>query len=124
MLVATIALQISNSSTEYASTPTAENAQSKTADDMSSHHGKQPAADSSVFDSLLGKEAPDFIPPSYKGETITLKLLLGKNVILFFNEGEMCYPSCWNQIAALNKDKPLSNNSTVSLSITVDSASV
>ena len=48
-----------------------------------------------------------------------LSSLRGKNVILFFNEGVMCYPSCWNQITALNNDKTLNNTNTVSLSINV-----
>lgn len=72
-------------------------------------------------DNLVGKPAPDFTLPSNNDDSVTLSKLKGKNVILFFNEGIMCYPSCWNQIAAFAKDTELKNKNTVVLSIVLDS---
>lgn len=90
------------------------------ADPMADHRGGQTQTDSTVFDSLVGKAAPDFTLESYDGKTVTLSSLKGKNVILFFNEGLMCYPACWNQIAAFGSDKDFGNKNTVILNITVD----
>lgn len=74
----------------------------------------------SSLNSLLGKPAPDFTLESYDGKKITLSSLKGKNVILFFSEGLMCYPACWNQIAAFGKDNELASKNTVVLTILND----
>ncbi len=73
-----------------------------------------------AFDEMVGKPAPDFELPSYDGETYRLSELKGKNVVLFFNEGLMCYPSCWNQIAAFGNDPRFNNEDTVALNIVPD----
>lgn len=86
------------------------------------HHQPKPA-DSAVFDSLLGKEAPDFTLDKYAGGKISLKDYRGKNVLLFFNEGLMCYPACWNQIVAFGKDKRFADKNTIVLNVNVDSKS-
>ncbi|MBI2314491.1 redoxin domain-containing protein [Candidatus Daviesbacteria bacterium] len=86
---------------------------------MADHHGGGVSVDAAVFNGLIGKPAPDFTLESYNGKKITLSGLKGKNVILFFNEGLMCYPACWNQIAAFGKDTELQNKAVV-LNITVD----
>ncbi len=88
-------------------------------DSMASHHGGGARADSTVFNNLTGRPAPDFSLESYDGKTITLSRLRGSNVILFFNEGLMCYPACWNQIAAFGKDTDLSKKAVI-LNITAD----
>ena len=88
-------------------------------DSMASHHGGAKPADAAVFNSLLGKPAPDFTLESYGGKKITLSSLKGKNVILFFNEGLMCYPACWNQIVAFGKDTELGKKAVI-LNITAD----
>jgi len=93
---------------------------SSTSDSMADHHKPKPV-DSAVFDSFLGKQAPDFTLPSYDGKQVSLKDYRGKNVVLFFNEGLMCYPACWNQIVAFGQDKDFSAINTVILNITVDS---
>ncbi|MBI4990776.1 redoxin domain-containing protein [Candidatus Gottesmanbacteria bacterium] len=88
-------------------------------DSMDDHHKPKPS-NSSVFDGLTGKQAPDFTLESYDGKKYTLKSLKGKNVILFFNEGLMCYPACWNQIAAFGSDTQFNQKNTVVLNINVD----
>ena len=75
----------------------------------------------SVLTAMVGKPAPDFTLQSLSGQTFSLRGLRGKKVVLFFNEGIMCYPACWNQMAALGTDKALNNGQVVSASIVVDS---
>src|SRR3972149_7905785 len=104
-----------SSSNQYGPSP-----QAPVVDTMANHHTPR-SADSNVFDSLMGKQAPDFTLESYDGKKYTLRRLKSKNVILFFNEGLMCYPSCWNQIAAFGSDSEFSKKNTVVFNITVDS---
>lgn len=88
-------------------------------DSMANHHSAPKPADSTIFNSLLNKPAPDFSLESYDGKTYKLSDLKGKNVLLFFNEGLMCYPACWNQIAAFGSDKELGRKA-IALNITTD----
>lgn len=78
------------------------------------------SASPTILDSLLGKPAPDFTLEGYDGKKITLSSLRGKNVVLFFSEGLMCYPACWNQIAAFGKDSKFTDKNTVVLTIVND----
>ncbi|MBI3027365.1 redoxin domain-containing protein [Candidatus Woesearchaeota archaeon] len=89
--------------------------------DMSSHH--KPAIDKSsrFYESAVGKNAPEFELQDINGNIVKLSDYKGKNIVLFFNEGAMCYPSCWNQVAAFAKDERFNNEGTVALSIVVDS---
>ena len=72
---------------------------------------------------VIGEKAPDFSLPDINGKMVKLSDLKGKNVILFFNEGQMCYPACWNQIEALGSDSRFDATNTVSYSIVVDTPS-
>jgi len=72
------------------------------------------------LDSLVGKTAPDFTLENYNGEKVTLSKLKGKNVVLFFSEGLMCYPACWDQIAAFGKDNEFASKDTIALTILND----
>lgn len=83
------------------------------------HGGVQPT-DSTLFDSLVGKKAPDFNLISYDGKSYSLESLKGKNVVLFFSEGLMCYPACWNQIAAFGTDSRFNSGNTIALTIVND----
>lgn len=89
------------------------------ADPMADHHKPQPA-DTGVFSALLNQPAPDFSLSSFDGKNIRLSSLLGKNVLLFFNEGLMCYPACWDQITAFGQDNQFTAANTIVLNITVD----
>ncbi len=73
------------------------------------------------FDDAIGKEAPDFILIKQDNTTFKLSNYKGKNVILFFNEGAMCYPACWQQITALGQDSRLNTEEIIPVSIVVDS---
>lgn len=74
------------------------------------------------FAALIGKPAPDFTLQGLDGKTYSLSQWHGKKVVLFFNEGIMCYPACWNQMAALGTDQSLNSGQVVTASIVPDSA--
>ena len=74
------------------------------------------------LDAMVGKLAPEFSLSSYDGKQFILSQQRGKKVILFFNEGIMCYPACWNQMAALGSDPKLNSDQVVSVSIVNDQA--
>lgn len=93
-----------------------------TADDMASHHASPAPADNSKFQSLLDKPAPKFKLQSFDGKEINLESLRGKKVVLFFSEGAMCYPGCWDQIDAFVDDaKKFTEKNTEVYTVIVDS---
>ncbi len=108
-----------NSKTQPAKVGNDSKPQAPQVDSMDDHHKPQPS-NSAAFDDLMGRQAPDFTLEDYGGKKITLSTFKGKNVLLFFNEGLMCYPACWNQIAAFGSDSEFSQKNTVVLNITVD----
>ncbi|KKU53936.1 MAG: hypothetical protein UX77_C0035G0006 [Parcubacteria group bacterium GW2011_GWA1_47_11] len=71
---------------------------------------------------LIGKPVAEFSLKDRNGVVYTPESLKGKNVVLFFNEGLMCYPACWNQIVALATDGRLQTADTVALSVVTDPA--
>ncbi len=97
--------------------------------DMSSHHGgsAQTANDNTntemnkiSFSSAIGQTAPDFTLTRKDGSKFTLSEYKDKTVVLFFNEGAMCYPACWDQIASLTADSRFNTGEVVTASIVVD----
>ena len=72
------------------------------------------------FVEAVGQKAPDFELESIDGITIRLSDYLGKNVVLFFNEGSMCYPACWSQMAELGNDSRFDTASITAFSIVTD----
>ncbi|MBI4092615.1 MAG: redoxin domain-containing protein [Candidatus Kerfeldbacteria bacterium] len=84
------------------------------------HHGGTSSGPISDLNTLIGKPAPDFTLSDHGGQSYALKDLRGKTVVLFFNEGLMCYPACWNQIAALGDDQRFSGDDVIALSIVTD----
>ncbi|MBI5306463.1 redoxin domain-containing protein [Candidatus Wolfebacteria bacterium] len=76
------------------------------------------------FKKAIGEKAPDFWLESIDGKIIKLSDYFGKkNIVLFFNEGAMCYPACWNQIAELGNDSRFDIENTEVFSIVTDSKS-
>lgn len=93
----------------------------KEGNDMAAMHAPPAPADNTRFKSLIGSSAPEFSLKSFDGKTIDLAGLKGKNVVLFFSEGAMCYPSCWDQINEFTKDaKKFADKNTVVLTVVVD----
>ncbi|MBI2050968.1 MAG: redoxin domain-containing protein [Parcubacteria group bacterium] len=90
-------------------------------DSMADHHPQSSPEAAGPLNDLVGKPAPDFSLLDGAGRKYDKENLKGKNVVLFFNEGLMCYPACWNQIVELNKDPRLNTADTVALSVVVDS---
>ena len=72
------------------------------------------------FESLTGSLAPDFTLEDFEGKNVSLSSQKGKNVLLFFTEGVMCYPACWNQIAEFGKDNGLQSDDLAIFVITVE----
>ncbi|MBI3984335.1 MAG: redoxin domain-containing protein [Candidatus Levybacteria bacterium] len=101
------------------SSKTPQNIEVSNQDDMSGHH-ESAAPDENAFNSLLGKVAPNFNLKSYDDKEIELEKLRGKKVVIFFTEGLMCYPACWNQMAAFGQDSAFNNKDVVTLNIAVD----
>ncbi len=87
------------------------------------HHQQSQQANGGKFNSLMSTYAPDFTLEDYGGKKISLSAQNGKNVLLFFTEGAMCYPACWNQIAEFGHDNDLKKDSLTVLVITVESKS-
>lgn len=90
-------------------------------DDMGGmmHSLSQPSkfVDLQVF---VGKPASDFSLEDLQGNPVKLSDYKGKNVVLFFNEGAMCYPACWDQMAALAGDERFNNDQVATFSVVVD----
>ena len=86
-------------------------------------HGNPLSTDISAtsLNELVGKPAPDFVLADGNGKVYSLSELRGWNVVMFFNEGLMCYPSCWDQIVTFVRDDRLNQEDTIVLSVVVDS---
>lgn len=88
---------------------------------MGQNSGGQAASNRDFFSSAIGKTAPDFSLQGLDGNIVKLSDYRGKNVVLFFNEGQMCYPACWDQIREFGIDPRFNSSDTVAFSITGDS---
>ncbi len=82
--------------------------------------GMHGAAVGNFQGSAIGNPAPDFSLADMQGKTVTLSAMKGKTVVLFFNEGSMCYPSCWNQVKEFALDARFNNEKVETFSIVVD----
>jgi len=120
-LIAAVMISQGNQSQNNGSSGTGANTKSSSSGDMASHHSGTPQnRNTADLNSLIGKTVPSFSLSDNNGKVYSSDKLKGKNIVLFFNEGLMCYPACWNQIAALSKDERLKNSDTVALSVVVD----
>ncbi|MBI5230509.1 MAG: redoxin domain-containing protein [Candidatus Magasanikbacteria bacterium] len=121
IVVAAIWFLSSAAEKENKNTATAKTQESQ--DGIAGHHsGNGGKASTAGIDALVGKSVPDFAFVDKDGKTYSKESLKGKKIVLFFNEGLMCYPACWEQIVQLASDNRLNNADTVVLSIVVDSA--
>ena len=90
---------------------------------MDNHHGGGTSVtNSDVLNSLVGKPIPDIQLSDKDGKIYTAADFKGKNTVLFFNEGLMCYPACWNQIAAFGSDTRFNSDQIQAISVVVDSS--
>jgi len=86
------------------------------------HGGSAMATNSDLLNSLIGKPMPEIELSDKDGKVYTVADLKGKNIVLFFNEGLMCYPACWNQIASFGSDERFNSDQIQAISIVVDSS--
>jgi peroxiredoxin len=86
------------------------------------HHsgGTTVSVSSEELNSLVGKPLPDIQLADKDGKIITSESLKGKATVLFFNEGLMCYPACWNQIAMFGSDPRFDTGEVQAFSVLVD----
>ncbi len=85
------------------------------------HAGTANVSPAASLNNLLNKQTPSFSFTDKNGTVYSSENMRGKNVILFFSEGLMCYPACWNQIVALAKDDRFRTANTAVLTVVVDS---
>jgi hypothetical protein len=104
----------------FKSSPQNSNSQANT--DMHGHSGTG-TTDSSVLNALIDKPMPDIKLADKDGKTYTGDSFKGKNTVLFFSEGLMCYPACWNQIASFGADQRFNTDQVQAVSVVVDSPS-
>ncbi len=92
--------------------------------DMASHHSGNTAAavNSEQLNSLIGKPLPGIQLLDKDGNAVTAESLKGKATVLFFNEGLMCYPACWNQVAMFGSDPRFNTEGVQAYSVLVDSS--
>ncbi|MEK7566458.1 MAG: redoxin domain-containing protein [Patescibacteria group bacterium] len=75
------------------------------------------------LDGLVGKPVLGFSLTDREGKIYSSENLKGKNYVLFFNEGLMCYPACWSQMAEFGKDERFNKEDLLAFSVVVDSKS-
>jgi peroxiredoxin len=75
------------------------------------------------LDSLVGKPLPAIELTDKDGNVVTNESFKGKITVLFFNEGLMCYPACWNQMAMFGSDSRFNTDQIQAMSVLVDPSS-
>ena len=87
------------------------------------HGGSAVAVNSAQLDSLVGKPMPAIELTDKDGKAFSPANAKGKYTVLFFNEGLMCYPACWNQISAFGSDPRFNGDQIQAISVVTDPAS-
>ena len=77
---------------------------------------------SGQLNSLIGNPMPAIQLADKDGKTFTLPDFKGKYTVLFFSEGLMCYPACWNQIASFGDDLRFNSDQVQAISVVTDTA--
>ncbi len=85
-------------------------------------HGSPGAPNTEQLNSLIGKPMPSIQLTDKDGKTYTPADFKGKYTVLFFNEGLMCYPACWNQMASFGSDQRFNSGQIQAISVVTDSA--
>ncbi len=85
-------------------------------------HGSPGAPNTAQLNALVDKALPDIQLTDKDGKTFTNADLKGKYTVLFFNEGLMCYPACWNQMASFGSDQRFNSDQIQAISVVTDSA--
>jgi peroxiredoxin len=80
------------------------------------------APNTAQLDALVGKPLPSLQIADKDGKAYNLADFKGKYTVLFFNEGLMCYPACWNQVAAFGQDSRFNTDQVQAISVVADSA--
>lgn len=93
-----------------------------TQEEHNEHHPAPTGNQLADISGLVGKPVPTFSLQDRNGNTYSQDSLKGKNTVIFFNEGLMCYPSCWNQMVSLANDSRFQTADTQVLAVVVDSA--
>lgn len=70
---------------------------------------------------LVGEPLADVRLKDKDGNVYDFASLKGKNVVLFFNEGLMCYPACWNQMTSFGTDARFNGDDAKAISIIANS---
>lgn len=73
---------------------------------------------------LVGKPLPEIDLRDRDGNAFPMQRLRGRTTVLFFSEGLMCYPVCWDQIAAFVTDPKFGGKDIVAISVVTDSPRV
>lgn len=89
---------------------------------MDSMHGSSGAPNTAQLNTLVDKPLPDIQLTDKDGKAYTLADFKGKYTVLFFNEGLMCYPACWNQMASFGSDQRFNSGDIQAVSVVTDSA--
>lgn len=81
---------------------------------------KQSAKSGTQLDAMVGKPFPDIQLADKDGKIYTTENFKGKNTVLFFNEGIMCYPACWDEMLGLAGDSRLNTGDSEVFSVVTD----
>ncbi len=85
------------------------------------HGGASVSVNSNALNSLVGKALPSIQLSDKDGKTYTADDFKGKDTVLFFSEGLMCYPACWNQMASFGSDQRFNSAQIQAISVVTDS---